>query len=163
LPRAPGADLVAYRGPGRGKPPADGRDRLAALLGGPALAHRPALRLLRVARAGPRDRPREGRRDVLRTSRGAPFCEGGALTSIYPGQQGSSRMMRCLRFLTVTLALALAVGTCAQAESSLDAIRTRGVIRIGVKADAPPFGSLDGNGRPVGFEIDLARFLARVL
>ena len=61
------------------------------------------------------------------------------------------------------LALVLSLGTCAQAESSLDAIRTRGLIRIGVKVDAPPFGFLDGRGRPVGFEIDLARFFARVL
>src|SRR5262245_66653443 len=61
------------------------------------------------------------------------------------------------------LGLVLALGTCAQAEPSLDAIRTRGLIRIGVKTDAPPFGSLDRQGRPVGFEIDLARFLARVL
>src|SRR5262245_29902172 len=61
------------------------------------------------------------------------------------------------------LALVLVLGTCAQAESSLDAIRTRGLMRIGVKVDAPPFGSLDRQGRLVGFEIDLARFLARVL
>src|SRR5256885_4063136 len=32
-----------------------------------------------------------------------------------------------------------------------------------VKTDAPPFGSRDVHGRPVGFEIDLARYLARVL
>jgi polar amino acid transport system substrate-binding protein len=37
------------------------------------------------------------------------------------------------------------------------------VLRVGVKSDAPPFGSLDSLGRPVGFEIDLARFFARIL
>src|SRR5215475_4432544 len=71
------------------------------------------------------------------------------------------------RRLTGTCAVAFAVmvalGTWAHADSSLDAIRARGVIRIGVKADAPPFGFVDGQGRPAGFEVDLARFLARVL
>ena len=53
--------------------------------------------------------------------------------------------------------------TPAGAETSLDAIQVRGVLRVGVKADAPPFSSLDAFGRPVGFEIDLARLFARVL
>jgi len=51
----------------------------------------------------------------------------------------------------------------ASAESSLDAIRARGSLRVGVKTDAPPFGSIEGDDRPVGFEIDLAEVLARVL
>ena len=57
----------------------------------------------------------------------------------------------------------LTLATLAHAEPSLEAIRARGVLRVGVKSDAPPFGSLDARGRPVGFEIDLARFFARVL
>jgi polar amino acid transport system substrate-binding protein len=63
----------------------------------------------------------------------------------------------------VAAAVVLAVATRAYAESSLDDIRARGVLRVGVKTDAPPFGSRDANGRPIGFEIDLARYLARVL
>jgi ABC-type amino acid transport substrate-binding protein len=63
----------------------------------------------------------------------------------------------------VAVAVVLAVTTRAYAESSLDDIRARGVLRVGVKTDAPPFGSRDANGRPIGFEIDLARYLARVL
>jgi ABC-type amino acid transport substrate-binding protein len=61
------------------------------------------------------------------------------------------------------MVLVLAIGTCAPAASSLDDIRVRGLIRVGVKTDAPPFGSLDEGGRHVGFEIELARFFARVL
>ena len=61
------------------------------------------------------------------------------------------------------IVLGLAIGTCVHAESALDDIRARGLIRVGVKTDAPPFGSLDEGGRHVGFEIDLARFFARVL
>src|SRR2546429_2520914 len=63
----------------------------------------------------------------------------------------------------VVLALALACATSAHAESSLDAVRARGLIRVGVKTDAPPFGFIDARGHPVGFEVDLARFFARVL
>ena len=61
------------------------------------------------------------------------------------------------------LALVLVVVMCAHAQSSLDAIRARGLLRVGVKTDAPLFGSFDEGGRHVGFEIDLARFFARVL
>jgi hypothetical protein len=60
-------------------------------------------------------------------------------------------------------ALVLAIGTYAHAESALDDIRARGLLRVGVKTDAPPFGSFDEDGRHVGLEIDLARFFARVL
>src|SRR5436309_1746022 len=63
----------------------------------------------------------------------------------------------------VVLALALACGTSAHAESSLDAVRARGRIRVGVKTDAAPFGFIDARGHSVGFEVDLARFFARVL
>ena len=63
----------------------------------------------------------------------------------------------------VVVAVLLAVLTAAHAESSLDDLRARGILRVGVKTDAPPFGSRDVHGRPVGFEIDLARYLARVL
>ena len=63
----------------------------------------------------------------------------------------------------IAAALVLAVATGAQAESTVDAVRARGTLRVGVKTDAPPFGSIDAAGRPIGFEIDLARFFARVL
>jgi ABC-type amino acid transport substrate-binding protein len=71
-------------------------------------------------------------------------------------------MRRCRR-PGIAVAIVLALTTAAHAESSLDAIRARGVLRVGVKSDAPPFGSLDAFGRRVGFEIDLARLFARVL
>ena len=41
----------------------------------------------------------------------------------------------------VAVALMLAIGTCAHAASSLDDIRARGLLRVGVKTDAPPFGA----------------------
>ena len=75
----------------------------------------------------------------------------------------SQMLGRGLSWAWAAFALVLAIGTCAHAESSLDDIRARGLIRVGVKTDAPPFGSFDEGGRHVGFEIDLARFFARVL
>jgi ABC-type amino acid transport substrate-binding protein len=63
----------------------------------------------------------------------------------------------------VAVAIVLALAAVAHAELSLDTIRARGVLRVGVKSDAPPFGSLDARGRLVGFEIDLARLFARIL
>lgn len=63
----------------------------------------------------------------------------------------------------LALALILVSAAPARAASALDAIRERGVLRIGVRTDAPPFGSVDAGGQFVGFEIDLARLLARVL
>ena len=57
----------------------------------------------------------------------------------------------------------LALVPAVDAGSALDAIRTRGVLRVGVKADAPPFGYVTPDGRRAGFEVDLARVFARVL
>lgn len=77
-----------------------------------------------------------------------------------------STHMRPVGFTTAIVAIvavaALWAGQ-AWADSSLEAIRARGSLRVGVKTDAPPFGSLDAAGRPVGFEIDLAKLFARVL
>jgi ABC-type amino acid transport substrate-binding protein len=75
----------------------------------------------------------------------------------------SGRSVRALSRTLAAAAVVLALGACTHAEASLDEIRARGVIRVGVKTDAPPFGSIDARGRHVGFEIELARFLARVL
>jgi ABC-type amino acid transport substrate-binding protein len=64
--------------------------------------------------------------------------------------------------LTALIATVALVSTVA-ADPLLDAIRSRGVLRVGVKADAPPFGYVTPDGRRAGFEVDLARLFARVL
>jgi polar amino acid transport system substrate-binding protein len=38
---------------------------------------------------------------------------------------------------------------------TLDDVKARGKLIAGVRFDSPPFGSLDENGKPVGFDIDL--------
>lgn len=44
---------------------------------------------------------------------------------------------------------------------TLATIQERGQIIVGVKTDTPPFGYLDKNGKNIGFDVDLAKLLAR--
>jgi putative glutamine transport system substrate-binding protein len=46
--------------------------------------------------------------------------------------------------------------------ATLDAIKKRGKLKVGIKYDSPPFGSLDPKtNQVVGFEVDIAKSLAR--
>src|SRR5512134_2375135 len=45
----------------------------------------------------------------------------------------------------------------------LDDARSRGKLLVGVKTDFPPFGYMDAAGKPQGFDVDVARYLARAL
>ncbi|MCX6046239.1 MAG: transporter substrate-binding domain-containing protein, partial [Chloroflexi bacterium] len=47
------------------------------------------------------------------------------------------------------------------AGSTAAKILSRGKLRVGIRQDAKPFGFIDSNGQTVGFDIDLARELAR--
>jgi len=46
---------------------------------------------------------------------------------------------------------------------ALAAVKERGILIVGVREDFPPLGYLDGSGKHAGFEVDLARYLARQL
>ncbi len=46
---------------------------------------------------------------------------------------------------------------------TLEAAKGRGSLIVGVREDFPPLGYLDANGKHTGFEVDLARYLARQL
>jgi ABC-type amino acid transport substrate-binding protein len=59
-------------------------------------------------------------------------------------------------------ALALLVAPQAHA-GALEAAKARGTLVVGVRDDFPPLGYLDANGKHAGFEVDLARYLARQL
>ncbi|WP_168797831.1 transporter substrate-binding domain-containing protein [Aliishimia ponticola] len=66
--------------------------------------------------------------------------------------------------LASVFALAATAGKIdAQEKSTLKKVIDRGTIIIGVPVDSPPFGSIDAEGNPVGFDIDLARLLAEQL
>jgi polar amino acid transport system substrate-binding protein len=47
-----------------------------------------------------------------------------------------------------------------QPESTFDAVKKRGVLKAGVKLDYPPCGSLDKDGKPYGWGIDVAKAVA---
>lgn len=59
--------------------------------------------------------------------------------------------------LTLTATL---VGARAQ---TLDSIIDRGTIRVAVDLGLPPWGSLDKNQKPIGFDVDMANLLAKDL
>lgn len=66
--------------------------------------------------------------------------------------------------------IALAVALCgacitasAQTKSMVDEVKDRGVLRAGVKNDAPFMGSINNKGQYEGFEIDLLNDLAKRL
>jgi polar amino acid transport system substrate-binding protein len=61
---------------------------------------------------------------------------------------------------------AIAIGLFGAAEARADKfqdILSKGVVRIGVPLDAPPFGSQDANRNPVGFDIEMAEMVAKAL
>lgn len=51
----------------------------------------------------------------------------------------------------------------AAAASTLDKIKQRGKIIVGVKADFPPFGYVDSAGKNLGFDVDVAHLFAQAL
>ena len=73
-----------------------------------------------------------------------------------------------LRFRIVTAAVVAVIASAlyapspASAEDTLAAIKARGKMIVGVKADYPPFGFLDGENH-VGLEVDLLHDIAKDL
>lgn len=65
--------------------------------------------------------------------------------------------------LLLLLSLLPLAAPATETGATLAAIRETGILRIGVKADFPPFGMINAQGEPEGFEIDLARDVARRL
>ncbi|MFA6148134.1 MAG: transporter substrate-binding domain-containing protein [bacterium] len=45
----------------------------------------------------------------------------------------------------------------------LEDARSRGRLLVGVKTDSPPFGYMDRSGKPEGFDVDVARYLANAM
>ncbi len=64
--------------------------------------------------------------------------------------------------LVAALALLLSTGW-AEAQSTLEQVKKRGKIVVGVKTDFPPFGYVDASGKNLGFDVDVAHLFARSL
>lgn len=67
------------------------------------------------------------------------------------------------RRLLLTVVLLLAAATPAGAQTVLDAILARGVVRVGLTGDYRPFSIKDGDGRFEGLDVDMAESLAKGL
>ena len=65
--------------------------------------------------------------------------------------------------MIVVAALLLTGSAQAQEKSKLDEVLQRGKVIVGVTSVAPPFGFVDEKGELVGFDIDIARLLAKYL
>ncbi|HJU15921.1 MAG TPA: transporter substrate-binding domain-containing protein [Stellaceae bacterium] len=72
-------------------------------------------------------------------------------------------MGRLARYWAVALLLSILAQVHPAAAGRLEEIRARGLLVVGVKNEYPPFGMLDGQGRIVGLEPDLAADIARRL
>ncbi|MBS1154563.1 MAG: amino acid transporter [Proteobacteria bacterium] len=71
--------------------------------------------------------------------------------------------MKKLQQLGIALALGLAFGT-AMADATLDKIKSRGVVNVGVVLGGAPYGQIDPKTQqPVGFNIDFSKLLAQRL
>ena len=69
-----------------------------------------------------------------------------------------------MRTTVALLAGALTLLGAAQVYAgTLEAAKGRGTLIVGVREDFPPLGYLDADGKNTGFEVDLARYLARQL
>jgi len=69
-----------------------------------------------------------------------------------------ARGWMALLLIAAVLALAPQAGA-----GGLEDVRHRGKLLVGVKTDFPPFGYIDVAGAVQGFDVDMARFLARAL
>jgi polar amino acid transport system substrate-binding protein len=73
--------------------------------------------------------------------------------------------MRPLKYLAGILLAAALAFTAARpaAAQTVDEIISRGTINIGVLVDLPPYGILNDKQEPDGYDIDVAKALARYL
>ncbi len=76
-------------------------------------------------------------------------------------------MKKVFKSIVVVLSLVLILTGCTSAKkantSSVEEIKERGVIKIGVFSDKPPFGFVDENGKNQGFDVYIAKRLAKDL
>ena len=71
------------------------------------------------------------------------------------------RRLGGLRPFAIFLFACLAVAPATA--GTLDDVKQRGELVVGVKTDFPPFGSVDSSGKNVGFDVDLAHAFAEAL
>lgn len=68
--------------------------------------------------------------------------------------------------VSITMAvvgLSMALAGTAVAEDTIEKMKQAGVMKVGVRFDAPPMGTVDNGGKPVGFSVDLGNMIAEKL
>lgn len=72
-------------------------------------------------------------------------------------------ILNTLKKLAIASVIIPALSFGAEAKNSIDEIKEKGKIRIGVFSDKAPFGYLDSNGKNQGFDIVIAKRLTKEL
>lgn len=70
--------------------------------------------------------------------------------------------MNISKLITVLTLLLLATLAPLQA-ATVEEIKQRGILKVGIFTDKPPFGYTDNRGQPIGFDTDLAKRFAQAL
>ncbi|MBU3090281.1 cysteine ABC transporter substrate-binding protein [Clostridium gasigenes] len=68
-----------------------------------------------------------------------------------------------LVILTVGVGVFVGCGNKSSEKSAIDIIKERGTIKVGVFSDKPPFGYVDANGENQGYDVFIAKKLAKDL
>lgn len=72
-------------------------------------------------------------------------------------------ILNTLKKLAIASVIIPALSFAAEAKNSIDEIKEKGKVRIGVFSDKAPFGYLDSNGKNQGFDIVIAKRLTKEL
>ncbi|MDX9814785.1 MAG: cysteine ABC transporter substrate-binding protein [Sulfurimonadaceae bacterium] len=72
-------------------------------------------------------------------------------------------VLNTLKKIAIASVIIPALSFAAEAKNSIDEIKEKGKVRIGVFSDKAPFGYLDSNGKNQGFDIVIAKRLTKEL
>lgn len=72
-------------------------------------------------------------------------------------------MLKYLKAIALGAAIAATTSVAASAQNLLDDIIKRGTINVGVGLGTPPYGFMDDKMQPQGYDVELARIIARDL
>lgn len=67
---------------------------------------------------------------------------------------------RALVVMASSIAICASIGVSAASAESLEEVKERGELRVGVLSDYPPYGFIDAQQELQGFDVDLAKMLA---
>jgi polar amino acid transport system substrate-binding protein len=74
------------------------------------------------------------------------------------------RLIRCWQAALAVFAVAFALAAPPQARAqSMDEIVGKGKLTVGVLTDVPPFGIVDPQGKPDGYDVDVANLMGKYL